>query len=293
MDWGKTNFFLGEVARSFTRNAGMQITAIGTVTVTIVLLGAFLYVRAAMAHAGSDMLSQISISVYTSNEATQAQVDALRTALAKDKRILDASFVPKKQGLAELRARLRGKIDTSTLVENPLPDKFRVHVRDPQQLTAVAKSLQKLPGVQEVDYGQETVRQLLALGAAARRIGIAVIALFVLTAGIIISNTIRLTVFARRREISIMQLVGATNFYIRLPFICEGLLAGIMGALLAIGLLALARGAFFRELALAPAWMQGSAVNVDVTTLLLELIAVGGAVGVVASWIAVGRYLRT
>ena len=271
----------------------MQITAIGTVAVTIVLLGAFLYVRAAMAHLGSDVMSQISSSVYMSGSATQAQLDGVRTALARDKRILDASFVPKKQGLAELRARLKGQVDTSTLTENPLPDKFRVHVRTPDQVPAVAARVSKLPGVQNVDYGQETVRQLLAIGEVARRIGIAVIVLFILTAGIIISNTIRLTVFARRREISIMQLVGATNFYIRLPFICEGLLAGVLGALAAVAVLALARTTFVHQLSVAPSWVQTGVQAVDVRSLVLQLIGTGAAVGIAASWIAVGRYLRT
>lgn len=294
MDWGKINFFLGEVARNFTRNAGMQITAIGTVAVTIVLLGAFLYARAAMAHVGSDMLSQITISVYAQSEASSAQIDGIRTALAKDKRILQASYIPKKQGLAELAARMKGEVDvTSFNTENPLPDKFRVRVRTPEEVPAVAASIKKIPAVQYVDYGQDTVQRLLAIGAVARRVGIAIIALFVLTAGIIISNTIRLTVFARRREISIMQLVGATNMYIRLPFICEGLLAGILGAVLAVGLLAIARGTFLHQLALAPSWIRGSVVQVDALALVLQMLIVGAAVGVISSWIAVGRYLRT
>jgi cell division transport system permease protein len=294
LDWGKINFFLGEVFRNFTRNAGMQITAIGTVAVTIVLLGAFLYARAALAHIGSDMLSQITISAYMQSDATQVQTDALRTTLAKDKRVLDAQFVPKKQGLAELAQRMKGQVDVSSfLSENPLPDKFRVHVRNAQDVPLVAASLRKLAGVQNVEYGQDTVQRLLQIGDLARRIGIAIIAVFVLVTGIIITNTIRLTVFARRREISIMQLVGATNMYIRLPFIFEGLLSGLLGAVLAVAVLALARVSFLHQISIAPSWIQANVVQVDVSSLLLQLVAAGSAVGVIASWIAVGRYLRT
>ncbi len=271
----------------------MQITSIGTVAVTIVLLGAFLYVRAAMGHAGAEMVGQISMSVYAVNDATDAQIEALRTALARDPRIESAQYVPKKQGLAEMRERLKGQIDTSLITENPLPDKFRVHVRRPEELAAVAASVRKLKGVQSVDYGQNTVQPLLASFEVARKIGMAIIALFLLVAGIIISNTIRLTVFARRREISIMQLVGATNLYIRMPFICEGLLSGLLGAALAIGLLSAARAAFVHQIAFLPSLIKTSAVQVDAVTLTLELLAVGSAVGLVASWVAVGRYLRT
>lgn len=293
MDWGKIKFFLGEVFRNFTRNAGMQATAIGTVAVTIVLLGAFLYARASVTHLANDAMSQITISVYTASDATKSQEDALRTAFAEDERILSTEFVPKAQGLKELRARMKGQIDTSILTENPLPDKFRVKVRDPQEVPAVAASIKKLPGVESVDYGQDVVQRLLQLVAVARRAGIALIALFVLVAGIIISNTIRLTVFARRREISIMQLVGATNMYIRMPFICEGLIDGALGAGLALGVLALGRAALVPKLALALPWLQLNAAHIDLSSLVLQLFAVGAAVGVLASWIAVGRYLRT
>jgi cell division transport system permease protein len=293
LDWGKIRFFLGEVLRNFTRNAGMQLTAIGTVAVTIILLGTFLYARASVAHIASDAMSKITISVYTTADATKAQEDALRTAFAKDARILASDFVPKSEGLRELRERMKGQIDTSILTENPLPDKFRVKVRDPEEVPAVAAALRKLPGVESVDYGQDVVARLLQIASVARRAGIALIAVFIVVAGIIISNTIRLTVFARRREISIMQLVGATNMYIRLPFICEGLIDGALGVVLAVAILAIAHATLVPKIALALPWLQLSAAQVDTSSLVLQLFGVGAAVGVVASWIAVGRYLRT
>ena len=271
----------------------MQATAIGTVAVTIVLLGSFLYVRASIAHIGTDMLSQITASVYMSTDATPAQLEAVRTALAKNPRISTAQFVSKAQGLKELRERMKGQIDMQILTENPLPDMFRVHARNPQDVPIIAHAIAKLKGVHEVDYQQDVVARLLQVAEVARKAGVAVITLFVLVAGIIISNTIRLTVFARRREISIMQLVGATNMYIRMPFICEGLLDGILGAFVAIGLLAIAHGTLVPKLTSALPWVQMNVVQVDLSSLVLQLLAVGGAVGVIASWISVGRYLRT
>ena len=116
---------------------------------------------------------------------------------------------------------------------------------------------------------------------------------FFAVAGIIIANTIRLTVFARRREIAIMQLVGATNTYIRLPFICEGLLDGVVGALCAIGLLAIARAALWPRLLEALPWAQLTVVPVDGRIFSARALVVGAAIGVVASWISVGRHLRT
>lgn len=293
MDWGKIRFFLGEVLRNFTRNAGMQATAIGTVAITIVLLGLFLFVRAALAGVGAHLLDQIEISAYLTPDATPAQAASIRRLVAADPRVASVEFVPKKQGLAELRERTKGVIDTALLTENPLPDKFRIKVRRPENVPAVAAGVRRLRGVANVVYGQTVVRRLLQLGDVLRRVGIGVIAVFVAVAGIIISNTIRLTVFARRREISIMQLVGATNLYIRFPFICEGLLDGLAGALLAVAVLALARVTLWPRLIEALPWVQLKAVTVNPVTFVAELLVVGGAVGIVASWISVGRHLRT
>jgi cell division transport system permease protein len=258
-----------------------------------VLLGAFLFVHEALSGVGKRLLDQIEISVYFDAGATNAQEDAVRGSLAHDLRIASVQFVPKKEGLAELSAQTHGTIDTSLLTENPLPDKLRVRVKDPTLVQAVAEQIRKRPAVANVVYPQTVIARMLALGNVLRRIGIGVIALFLVVAGVIISNTIRLTVFARRREISIMQLVGATNMYIRAPFICEGLLDGLAGALLAIALLAIARVALWPKLLAALPWIGLSTVSVQVSPLVAELVVTGAAIGIVASWISVGRHLRT
>jgi cell division transport system permease protein len=293
LDSGKVKFFLGEVSRNFSRNTGMQVTAIGTVAMTIVLLGLFLFVRATLAGVGGQLLDQIQVSAYLRSDATPAQAAAIAHFLAHDPRVAWVQYVPKKEGLAELRSRTKDTIDTALLTENPLPDKFRIKTRVPDEVPAVAASVRRLTGVDNVVYGQKIVQRLLQLGVVLRRIGIGVIAVFFLVAGIIISNTIRLTVFARRREIAIMQLVGATNTYIRLPFICEGLLDGLIGALVAVALLSIARAALWPRLLDALPWAQLSVVPVDARVLAGELILVGAAIGIVASWLSVGRHLRT
>lgn len=294
MDSGKVKFFLGEVLRNFTRNAGMQATAIGTVAMTIVLLGAFLFVRETLAGLGNELLSQVEFSVYFKSDATTAQEDAVRAAMQHDPRVAAIQFVPKKQGLAELSAQTHGKIDAgSLLTENPLPDKLRVQGKDPSLVPAIATSAQRLAGVDNVVYQGDVIARLVAVVQVLRRVSIGLIATFLIVACVIISNTIRLTVFARRREISIMQLVGATNMYIRLPFICEGLIAGMLGALLAVAILAVARYALWPNLLLSLPFVQFGSSTVDVPLLVAELFATGGAIGVAASWYSVGRHLRT
>jgi cell division transport system permease protein len=292
MDWGRVRFFLGEVWRNFTRNLLMQLTAIGTVTVTIVLLGGFLFAREALGTIGDDMLHKIEISVFLSDSATSQDAQALSARLSADPRIESVVYIPKAEGLAQMRERLQGQIDTSLLTSNPLPDALRIRVARPEDVRAVAETIRALPNVASVEYAHDVVEKLLTLSDVFGKIGIGIVALLVFTAAIIISNTIRLTVFARRREIAIMQLVGASGAYIRLPFIVEGLIDGVLGAALALGVLELARLQLLPKLALALPFVPLGTASVDQLSYALLLLATGGTIGVAASWLSVGRHLR-
>ncbi len=292
MDWGRVSFFFGEVWRNFTRNLIMQLTAIGTVTVMIVLLGSFLFTRDTLGKIGDDVIKKIEISVFLKDATTPAQAKALIATLSDDPRVKSVAYIPRSLGLHQMRERLRGQIDTSLLTANPLPDALHVRVVDPQQVHAVAAFVRKQSDVASVEYAQDAVQKLLAIGNVLGRVGLGIVGLLVFTAAIIISNTIRLTVFARRREIAIMQLVGASGWYVRMPFICEGFLAGVLGASLAIGVLALARYQLLPKLVIALPFLPMHAADLSAGTLALELLGVGAAVGIVASWLSVGRYLR-
>jgi cell division transport system permease protein len=292
MDWGKVRFFLSEVWRNFTRNIIMQLTAVGTVTVMIVLLGGFLFGRQALGMLSDDVVHKIEISVFLTASAGEREARATIRAIEEDPRVESVAYVPKAEGLRRMRDRLRGQIDTSLLTTNPLPDALHVRVRDPQQVAAVAAHVRKLANVADVEYAHDAVERLLRVSDVLARVGAAIVVLLIFTAAIIISNTIRLTVYARRREIAIMQLVGASNTYIRLPFICEGLLDGLLGTLLALALLAVAHWQLLPKLAAALPFIPFNLARLSVTALVFELLAVGAAVGIVAAWASVGRHLR-
>jgi cell division transport system permease protein len=292
VDWGRVGFFFSEVGRNFTRNLTMQLTAIGTVTVTIVLLGSFLFTRATIGAIGDDVLKKIEISVFLRDTVSSVDAQRLAASLGADPRVKNVVYVPKSVGLQQMRDRLRGQIDTSLLTSNPLPDALRVQVVDPSNVRAVAAAIRKKPGVANVEYAEDAVQKLLRISDVLGRIGFGIVGLLILTAAVIISNTIRLTVFARRREIAIMQLVGASSAYIRLPFIFEGFLDGLLGSLLALGLLEIARFELVPKLAAALPFLPMRAANIGQAGFALELLLVGATVGIVASWLSVGRYLR-
>lgn len=270
----------------------MQLTAIGTVTVTIVLLGSFLFTRDTLVKISDDVIKKIEISVFLRDDSTPADAKALIATVKADRRVKSVAYIPRSEGLHQMRERLHGQIDTSLLTANPLPDALRVRVVDPERVHDVAAHIRKLHNVQKVEYAQDAVQKLLRITAVLGRIGLGIVALLLFTAAIIISNTIRLTVFARRREIAIMQLVGASGWYVRMPFIVEGLIDGVLGSALAIGLLEIARYQFLPYLTSALPFVPIHATGPDVTVLALELLGVGAALGFVASWLSVGRYLR-
>jgi cell division transport system permease protein len=278
------------VVANFTRNAAMQLTAIGTVAVTIVMLGTFLYVRDTVATFGTGILKQIEIAVYLNDDVNDAQAHTIQAKIAGDPRVTNVRYIPRKEGLREMRDRLGRDFDTSLLTANPLPNAFRVQVGNADDVPAVAASIARVRGVAKADYAADTVTKLLRAAGVLGRLGHAMIALLILTAAIIIANTIRLTVFARRREIAIMQLVGATNMYIRMPFIAEGILAGVLGAVVAIAVLAIAQAQIIPKIAATLAFLP---LQVHVLPLAGELLITGAAVGLIASWLSVGRYLRT
>jgi len=292
MDWGRVRFFGSEVWRSFTRNVMMQLTAIGTVAVTIVLLGGFLFARETLSTIGNEAVQKIEISAFFADSVSDRDGQAILRRISADPRVKSVTYVPRDEGLREMRKRLNNEVDTSLLTTNPLPNAVRVRVLDPKDAGAVAASLKKIPGVANVVYGQDVVQKLLVLSGVLARIGLVIVGVLVFTAAIIISNTIRLTVFARRREIAIMQLVGASGTYVRMPFVCEGMIAGILGAAVAVGLLAIAKFELLPKIGAQLPFVPLHAAPTNDLMLAAQLLGVGAVVGFVASWLSVSRYLR-
>ncbi|TAM77490.1 ABC transporter permease [bacterium] len=292
MDWGKVKFFLGEVFANLTRNAAMQITAIGTVAVAIAMLGAFLFVQRTAAAVSDQALQQIEVSAFLRDGLDAKADSALAARVTALPGVAHVTYVPKAQGLKQLRDKLQGEVDTSLLTTNPLPDTLRIQAKHVADVPGVATAVKTLPGVVDVHYGAETVQKLMRLLDVAQRIGLAVIVLLVLASFQIVSNTIRLTVYSRRREISIMQLVGATNNYIRLPFIAEGVVAGVLGAAIAVALLLVAQHELLPVVAQLVKFVPFPTQLPDLIPLAFQLLGVGALVGAIASWVSVGRYLR-
>lgn len=221
-------------------------------------------------------------------------VATLEEQIRKLEGVTTVRFVSKQEALERMRQSFGGRATVLEAVDdiNPLPDSFEVHVARPDQVAPVAEAIAAMPGVEKVDYKQATVDKLFRLTAAVRGLGVVVALLLVLGSTVVISNAIRLTVFARRREVAIMKLVGATDWFIRWPFVLEGLALGVGGAALAVGALA---GAYW--------WAAGVAARTLPFLALIEpeqvvrltwtpLLGLGALVGSLGSGISLRRFLH-
>lgn len=293
MDWGRVRFFWAEVAQNFTRNFAMALTAIGTVAVSIVLLGVFIFLRDSFDAAMKSVVSQLTIVAYLKDDFTPDGVDALTRRLKSDPRLDGVRFVSKKQAITDLRKQLRGQMNLNVINVNPLPNSLVLHTVHPEDVPKIATEIQAEPGVALVNYASRVTNKLLKAEAVFSVAGLGVVALLLVATVLIIYNTIRLTVFARQREIHIMQLVGATRWTIRWPFVFEGILSGLAGAALGLGALSAAHRFFVPKVELGLPFLPFKLDSVPVGHVALELIAVGALVGMVASWFSVSRHLQT
>jgi cell division transport system permease protein len=271
----------------------MALTAIGTVAVSIVLLGVFLFIRNSFDVVLKNVVSQVSIAVYLKDGMPNASVHKLAASLRHDPRIDAVRFISKKQAMADLRRKLRGQMNLNVINTNPLPDTLIVHTAQANQVGPVAADIRRRPGVAGVNYARQVTERLLKIETIVSLIALGVVTLLFVATALIIYNTIRLTVYARQREIHIMQLVGATRWTVRWPFVFEGLLSGALGAAAGIGALWLGYRALAPRLTLNLPFVPLKLASINLTHMALELLAAGVLIGMLASLLSVSRSLQT
>jgi cell division transport system permease protein len=293
LDWGKVAFFWAEVAQNFTRNITMALTAIGTVAIAIILLGVFLFLRESFDLAIQTVAGQINVRAYLKDDVSGADLNAMRAALQSDARVASVQYIDKKKAMLALRKQMRGQMNLDILNTNPLPNSLEVVPRDPYDAPALAEALRLKPGVARVNDGGTVTEKLLKVETVISAAGAGIIALLMIATALLIYNTIRLTVFARQREIHIMQLVGATRWTVRWPFVFEGILSGAVGALAGLCILWVGYRSLVPKIALNLPFLPFKLESVPVGHLAIELVLVGAVVGMFASLLSVGRYLRT
>jgi cell division transport system permease protein len=291
-------YFLRKAVGSLRENPFINLVTIGTIAIAMTLFGAFLLVFVNMKAVVDRLGGDVEISAYLRDDASAAAVGALGERLKRIPEVSDVRFVSKADALAIFKKNNPEDLALlQELGENPFPASYQVRLapghRDAESVARIAKDLGGDSAVDEVEYGQEWIERFSAFLKLLQAGGIALGLMLVVAVVFVVSNTIKLAVFARRDELEIMQLVGATALFIRVPYLIEGLIQGGAGALLALAALWAAwRGLAPRAVESFAPVFGTSHIDFIPGRQALELVAGGMLLGVLGSFFAMGRFLR-
>lgn len=228
-------YYIKEALKSMRRNGLMTLASISTVALSLFILGVFTCGVMNLNNLASNLENQVEISVYLKDGLTTQQIMGVGKKLKAMPDLKNLEWVNKEEAMKRFKERLG---DQAQLVDalkgnNPLPNSYILTFKNPEEVKNAAKLVSTFPEVESAHYGQDVIEQIFKVTQVIRIGGIALIVFLAGATLFIISNTIRLTVFARRKEIAIMKYVGATNWFIRWPFLIEGMMLGFVGAAIA------------------------------------------------------------
>ncbi|MDO4533887.1 MAG: permease-like cell division protein FtsX [Coriobacteriia bacterium] len=298
-------YFFREAVKGFHRHLSTAIGSVITIFLSLLIIGAFAIGGFIVNNIVSSIESEVNITAYVADEAADEDVKAFQDWVSGVEGVAKVSYTSKDEALEKFRNSMSSSPEIIDQLDgqNPLPASFDIELEDPQQVQDIATQIQNNKLFKKVcdnkddpsdslKYGQKTVERLFALTNTIRIIGIAVIALLIFIAFIFINNTIRLAILSRRREIAIMRLVGASNGFIRGPFLMEGALHAIIGSALAILVLELLHRFALPYVTNALMWLP---INLDFSTYLIVyglLVVFGLVIGLIGAMLAMRRYLK-
>jgi cell division transport system permease protein len=287
----RIGFFLREAFRALSRSAAPSLAAMLTILITALVLGVFIPVVQATTGTANEVRSRVVVDVYVKDAATDAQKAELRQRLIALPNVKNVQYIPKEQALAQMRKRNAQAF--ALLGSNPLPDSFRVTPRDPDGVGAIAASLNgnRPAALDDVRNRRRDTDRILSATGLVKAVTAGLAALFLIASIALVANTIRLSIFARRREVEVMRLVGATNWFIRWPFVIEGMVVGLMGGTLAVLLLLIGKETFVDPLAHRFALLAAPS-TISFTLLAALLLSACVAVSAIGSGVTLRRFLR-
>ncbi|HWQ74754.1 MAG TPA: permease-like cell division protein FtsX [Syntrophomonas sp.] len=286
-------YFFSETFKSLRRNRLLSIATLSTVAICILILGAAVLLTINAGNFMNRLESDLEIMVFADDALDSHDLQILGQEIKAMNGVQSVKFISKAQALDNLQSKFDKKeYDLkATVGDNPLPNSYEVKAKDPQQVAQLAKQIMKLEGVYKVNYGQGLVERLFQVTRGVRIISLVLIILLALGAVFLIATTIRLAIYARRKEIYLMKLIGATDWFVRWPFFIEGILLGAVGSLVAVGLLAAGYGALAGNMQNAVFFIPLLDNPKELLEIYLALFATGAALGCLGTMISLNRFL--
>lgn len=298
------NYFIRESLTSFRRNWVMSLGAVITIYLSLLIVGVSVGGSMIASQVVKDVEEKVQIRVFLKDGAAPADLDALQSVLEKDARVKSVSYTTKEQALEEFAQTMSESPELVDQLEtNPLPASFDVDLKTPQDVIAVVDMIKAEPSFAAVadrpedpekslKYGQQIVNRLFAFTRILRIVGVVFIVMLAVISLIFINNTIRLAIYSRRKEIGIMRLVGASNWFIRTPFMLEGVLQSLVGATLALLTLGLIQAFVMPKVVDTVSFLPVSLSGGSAAQIALILVVGGIVIGLAGSTFALRRYLR-
>jgi cell division transport system permease protein len=289
------DYVVRETATNLRRNLLMTFAAVLTVAVSLSLVGGALLIKQAVSKATIQWRGDVELSIFLNPDVAETQTEAISTELKalQGTEVRRFSFVDKQAAYAEFKTMFSGQPDyIESVSAEDLPPSYRVVPREPELVETIGDRFEAREGVRDVTYAKDTIDTLLKVTNVLQWIIWTIAGVLLASASLLILNTIRMAIFARRREVAVMKLVGATNWFIRVPFMLEGLVQGMVGAGVAFLVVFSGRTAvetliednntFFRQFVVSGGEVLGTGIFI---------LGVGAVVGTVGSAIAVTRFL--
>ncbi len=287
---------IGAAFKSLKRNLSVTLASVATVTATIFIFGLFLMLALGINSLVRNVEEQTVVRVFLEDETTVEQRTSLEGVIAAQEGVTDYHFEDKvtafnnaKAGLAEDSNLLDG---FSAEGNNPYPDSYVVELAAPEHAAPLAAAADGQPGVESIANDSDTVNTLINWAKTIRTVGVIIFVILILVSLFLIGNSIKLAVINRREEIEIMKFVGATNWYIRWPFIIEGILIGILGSGIAVGILFFAYRYAFLQAQLSLPFVSLPDPSVIIDWLSWQFLIAGALIGAVGSFFSIRRHLN-
>jgi cell division transport system permease protein len=292
----KVDYVTRETVTQLRRNISMASAALLTVAVSLTLVGGALLVKQGVERATIQWRGNVELSIFMKPDASAGELEGVGRQLEAMPEVKDFRYVSKPEAFEEFRTIFANEPDLrDSLTVDRIPPSYRVVPREAEQTKLVGERFENTAGVYQVSYAQEEVDALVSVTNFLQIVLWAVALVLLLAASLLILNTIRMAIFARRREVGIMKLVGATNWFIRVPFMLEGMIQGVAGAAVAFGVVWVGRGLIENRIASArndiQLFKQFLVTGSDVMGTGIFLLIVGMLVGTIGSAVAVSRFL--
>ena len=289
----KVKFFLAEALRSLRRNYFMTIAALVTVFLSMAVLGAVMVFVYNIEAVLKDVEQKVEISVFLKDSVTAEQIETLQGEIVGWEEVKQSQFVSKDEALQRLKEDMGEGADVvEDLGRNPLPASFEISLNDPEEVGKVAQRLEGREYIDEVSYGQEIADRIFQVTSVIRNILVVFLVMLGGVSILLISNTIRLSIYARRKEVEIMKLVGATNWFIRWPFVIEGIVVGTVGAAAALAVVQLGTDFVVERIRENLIFLSVPFDAISFVQLAIVLLGVGALIGAAGSGLGLRRFLN-